>query len=49
MDVFTDYNPVGGNALIDFSFDQSVEIVSGFEDAWLIMGLCEVAEVFLIG
>ena len=39
----------GGDAFVDFGFDEVVEVVAGFEDAGLVLGLGEVVEGGLRG
>ena len=48
MEGFTNHDPVGGYALLYFILDQAIEVVTGFEDARLIMGLGEITEVTLV-
>ncbi len=43
----TENYPVRRNALIHFSFDETIEVVAGLEYAWLVVGLGQVTEVFL--
>ena len=44
---FTKHYSLGRDALVHLGFDETVEIITGFEDARLIMGLGEIAEVGL--
>lgn len=38
----------GRDAFVYFGFDEAVEVVSGLEDAWLVLGLGEIVEGDLV-